>query len=147
MIYKTEHHNMGDIQSLLTAFVDESVYETKVNPEGVKRVVGSPNTLVIVVYNEDKPVAIFMGYTYNHPMFFVKFSADLLLYVSPEHRGSPIAVRLMKMYQEWAHKQNVNYIAIGQSTGIGDATRVRNFYEKLGFKMTGFNCLKEPGYV
>lgn len=144
MIYKTEQHNLDDIQSLLTLFVNESIYKCSVKPEGLKHTVTSPGTLTVVVYNDDKPVAIFMGYTYNHPMFHAKFSADLLLYVVPDFRGTPIAVRLMKMYDTWAQKQKVDYINIGQSTGIGDMDRVRSFYEKLGFKTTGFNCSKEP---
>ena len=144
MIYKTEQHNFDDIQSLLTAFVNESIYDRPINVDGLKRTVASPGSLTVVVYSEDRPVAIFMGYTYNHPMFHAKFSADLLLYVVPDFRGTPIAVRLMKMYDAWAQKQKVDYINIGQSTGIGDMDRVRSFYEKLGFKTTGFNCSKEP---
>lgn len=145
MIYKTEQHNLDDIQTLLTAFVNESIYDRPINVEGLARTVKSPDTLTVVVYNgAEKPVAIFMGYTYNHPMFHAKFSADLLLYVVPGFRGTPIAVRLMKMYDAWAREKKVDYINIGQSTGIGDIDRVRNFYEKLGFKTTGFNCSKEP---
>ena len=144
MIYKTENHNLSDIESLLVAFVNESVYDRPVNPEGLKRLVEAPTTLTVVVYDGVKPVAIFMGYTYNHPMFYAKFSADLILYVVPEHRGTPIAVRLLKMYESWARQQKVDYMNIGQSTGIGDMDRVRKFYEKLGFKTTGFNCSKEP---
>lgn len=144
MIYKTENHNLSDIESLLVAFVNESVYNRPVNPEGLKRTVGSPTTMTVVVYDGVKPVAIFMGYLYNHPMFHARFSADLLLYVVPEHRGTPIAVRLLKMYESWARQNKVDYMALGQSTGIGDTDRVRKFYEKLGFKTTGFNCLKEP---
>jgi GNAT superfamily N-acetyltransferase len=143
MIYKTENHNLDDIQSLLTAFVAESVYDRPVNVEGLKRTVESPATMTVVVYDGETPVAIFVGYTYNHPMFHAKFAADLLLYVTPEHRGSPIAFRLAKMFMAWAEKNKVDYTTIGQSTGIGNMNRVREFYEKLGFKLTGFNCLKE----
>lgn len=144
MIYKTDNHDIPDIQGLLTAFVEESVYDRPVNVEGLKKTVESPSTLTIVVYDDEKPAAIFMGYAYSHPMFHAKFSADIILYVSPDYRGMPISVKLIKMYQEWARERKVDYITIGQSTGIGDMDRVRNFYEKLGFKSTGFNCLKEP---
>lgn len=143
MIYKTKNHIISHIEDLLASFVNESVYDKPVNVEGLKRTIESPTTFTVVVYDDVKPVAIFMGYLYNHPMFHAKFSADILLYVTPEHRGTPIAVRLIKMYESWARQNKVDYMTLGQSTGIGDSDRVRRFYEKLGFKTTGFNCLKE----
>lgn len=146
MIYKTENHNLADIELLLSDFGHESVFDRPidrpVNVEGLKKTINNPNTLTIVAYEEDRPVAVFLGYVYNHPFFHAKFAADFLIYVIPEKRGSLVAVRLMKMYESWARNNNVNYISIGQSTGIGDLGRVRNFYEKLGYKTTGFNCLK-----
>lgn len=142
MIYKTEGHNLDDIYGLLDGFIEESVYVSKPRKEGVKALVGQPNTLTVVVYDEALPVAIFMGYAYNHPMFEGKAASDLLLYVKPEKRGTPISMRLVKIYEHWAKQQEVNYIMIGQSTAIGNIDRVGKFYERLGFQMTGFNAVK-----
>ena len=141
MIYKTENHDLEDIYGLLDEFIDESVYVSGIRKDGIKAMVERPESLTIVVYDTE-PVAIFMGYTYNHPMFLGKAASDLLMYVKPEKRGSPISMRLVKMYESWARKMDVNYIMLGQSTGIGNIDRVGKFYEKLGFQMTGFNLTK-----
>ena len=141
MIYKTEQHDLEDIYGLLAEFIKESVYVSQIKKEGIKAMVERPNSLTIVVY-EVEPVAIFMAYTYNHPMFEGKAASDLLLYVKPEKRGTPIAMRLVKMYEKWAKDQNVDYLMIGQSTAIGNMDRVGKFYEKLGFQITGFNLTK-----
>jgi len=141
MIYKTKNHILDDIYGLLEGFIGESVYVSKIRKDGIKGLIDKPENLTIVVYDEH-PVAIFMGCTYNHPMFEGKAAADLLMYVKPEKRGSPISMRLVKMYEDWAKRQQVDYIMIGQSTGIGNIDRVGKFYQKLGFQMTGFNLTK-----
>lgn len=141
MIYKTENHNLEDIYGLLQGFIEESVYVSKIKKEGIKAMVERPESLTVVVY-EDNPVAIFMAYAYNHPMFEGKAASDLLLYVKPEKRGTPIAMRLVRMYEIWAKNLGVDYLMIGQSTAVGNMDRVGKFYEKLGFQKTGLNLTK-----
>jgi GNAT superfamily N-acetyltransferase len=143
MEYKTENHNEKDVEMLLTKFLDESVFEGFVCLDSIKKFIAKNEFFTVVVYDKD-PVAVFMGYKYEHPFFKGDtLASDLLMYVSPEHRGGMIAPRLVKRYIKWATDLGVRYIQLGQSTGIGSMERVAKFYEGMGFKTVGFNTLKE----
>lgn len=143
MEYRTENHNEKDVEMLLTKFLDESVFEGSVSLESVKKFIQKNEFLTIVVYDKN-PVAVFMGYKYEHPLFKGDtLATDLLMYVEPDHRGGMIAARLVKKYIKWAKDLGVRYIQLGQSTGTGSIERVAKFYEGMGFKTVGFNTLKE----
>ena len=144
MEYKTTDHNEKDVEMLLTKFLDESVFDGKVIVENVKKIIKKTDEFLTIVVYDDKPVAIFMGYTYQHPFFSgASLSDDMLFYVVPEYRGSMIAIRLIKKYIKWAEQKGVKYIQLGQATGTGDVFRIGKFFEGLGFKTVGVNCLKE----
>lgn len=144
MEYREKGHNVKDLAALLSNFLDESIFSDMVAcKESITKIAESNKFLTIVVYDV-KPVALFIGYTYDHPIFKGKLlSGDLLLYVEPSHRGGLIAAKLVKKYTKWAEDKGVNYIQIGQSTGVGNIERVSKFYESQGFKTVGFNTLKE----
>lgn len=141
--YKTENNTSEVVVSLLQTFIDESVYTLKVDKDKVHQLVTNDNILTIVVYSKETPVALFMGYTYNHPLFDGKAADDLVIFVHKDYRGGSIAVRLIKMYEAWAKHHKVSYIQISQATGTGDVQRIRSFYERLGYKTTGYNAMKE----
>ena len=145
MEYKTSDLNTKDVVTLLTRFLDESVFEGRVATDNVVKVLSNKDKfLTIVAYKELEPVGIFVGYTYEHPLFVGDYlSGDLLVYVIPEYRGSLVATRFVKKYIQWATNKGVRYIQLGQTTGVGNIERVKKFYESMGFKTVGFNTLKE----
>jgi GNAT superfamily N-acetyltransferase len=77
-------------------------------------------------------IGLFVGYRYEHFFGYDICSSDLLLYVTPEHRGSSTAVRLIKAYEQWARDSSVTEIQIGVSTGVREE-RTARLFEKLGF--------------
>jgi len=144
MEYKTSNHNEQDVVMLLTSFLAESPFEGDVSIENVKKLISNDKKFLTVVAYDEEPVGIFMGYTYNHPIFTGDtLSGDLLVYVIPKYRGSMVATRFIKKYVKWAEEKGVRYIQLGQATGIGNIERIGKFYENLGFKTVGFNTLKE----
>ena len=70
-------------------------------------------------------------------------ASDLMLYVVPEKRGSTIAHRIIKKYEEWAISQNVTEISLGISTGIS-VERTSKFYEALGYRQKSVTYVKNP---
>jgi GNAT superfamily N-acetyltransferase len=142
MEYKTKDNSIEDVCYLITDFLNESKFKLNVVEAKVTRFLNRPDFFTCVVYDNNKPIGLIMAYTYTHPLFDGKASDDFLVYVDKKHRGSSVAVRLIKLYEEWAKQQKVDYILISQATGTGDTERVRMFYEKLGFTTTGYNAMK-----
>lgn len=143
MLYKTTHHNLKDVQGLLSRFIAESVYAVSVAEGRLPVLLGHKDILTVVVYDDSgEPCGLFMGFYNLHPIFESAVAQDLVLYVTPERRSGLIAARLVKIFESWAKAKDVNYIMLGQSTGIGDMERVRGFFERLGFQTTGFNAMK-----
>ena len=142
MKYETINYDLKEICNLIQEFIDESVFKVKVDVKKIENIINS-NCLKIVVYDDKKAIGIIMGYLYDHPLFNVKVSDDFLLYVKKEHRNGFIASKLIKMYECWAKENGANYIFINQSTGVGNVEKVKCLYEKMGFNLMGFNCMKE----
>jgi GNAT superfamily N-acetyltransferase len=61
-----------------------------------------------------------------------RYACDLCLYVTPEHRGSFTALRLIRAYEAWCRIKGVKEIHIGVSSDVS-ADRTGLFYQKLGF--------------
>ena len=142
--YVTENHKLDDVRGLLDRFIKESVHANhSVRDDNVATIVQHPDILTVVAYREDTPVGLLMATEWCHPLFSGKLVSDMLVYVVPEHRGSMLGSRFVKVIERWAQVRQADRIMLGQSTGIGDINRVIKFYEKLGYTATGFNCTKE----
>lgn len=143
MEYKVTDHNISDVEMLLSKFIDESVFDGFVSKDGIKKILENKNFFTIVAY-KIKPVGIFIGVKYEHPIFKgALLCDDLLMFVDKDNRGGMTAARFVKMYESWAKSIGVKYVRLGNSTGIGNIEKVSKFYEGMGFKRVGFNTLKE----
>lgn len=87
---------------------------------------------LMVAEDEDDIIGVFAGFTFEHFFGNDRVSSDLILYVTPEHRGGSAAPRLIKAYEKWARSSGVREIQIGVSTGVREE-RTARFFEKLGF--------------
>ena len=143
MIYKTEHINVEQLAPLMQEFIEESFFNCNVNPTKLQNLINYPNVLTIVAYDNEEPVGIIMASVYDHPIFDTRISSDIIFYVKKTHRGGFIAVKLIKMYKAWALNRSANYTSVGQSSKIGNIEKVKSFFQKMEFEVTGFNCVKE----
>lgn len=143
MRYETQAIVVEHVIALLQRFIGESAYRREVKADGVARVVGLPNVLTIVAYADTEPVGLTLGMSWEHPLFTGKPVSDLLVYVVPEHRGGMAGVRMIRMLEAWARKRGADGMMLGQSTGVGDIERVRALYERMGYRLTGVNAMKE----
>lgn len=79
------------------------------------------------------------------PYFFSAdlYATDLVVYVSPGHRGGTTAIRLVKALENWAlNDKGVRELVLGVSTGI-NPEQVGCVYKKLGFNMISQAFSKE----
>jgi GNAT superfamily N-acetyltransferase len=71
-----------------------------------------------------------------------KNAYDNGLFVAPEFRGKPIAVRLIKNFEVWAKAQGAKTIWLSQSVGQ-NKEKTLHFFERLGYSCQGFTTCKK----
>jgi hypothetical protein len=78
------------------------------------------------------------------PVFFSSELAarDLAWFVKPSRRGGYAAVLLVADWERWGKEKGVKKFMLGQSTGV-DIETTRALYERLGYRVVGFNTVKE----
>ena len=67
---------------------------------------------------------------------------DLGWWVKQTARGSAAAVLLLNDFSSWARAKGARLVMVGQSTGI-NIERTTRLYEHCGFRVIGFNTVKE----
>lgn len=67
---------------------------------------------------------------------FTLRASELGLYVAPECRGSSLALKLVRRFEQWARDQDCKRAQVGVTVGINDEHAIR-FYKKLGYKVEG----------
>lgn len=90
-----------------------------------------------VAVRDDKVVGMMIGQLV--PFFFCPdktMAVDHIVYVDPNYRGSSIAYRLVKDFEEWARKKSAIQISFGVSTGV-KIEKTHDFYTKMGYNHTG----------
>jgi GNAT superfamily N-acetyltransferase len=111
-------------------------------PAKVHMLVTSPRTLVELACDGDKLVGFVCGVVHESVFNDIKRVSDIGLFVLPEYRDSDIAKKLIAHLEKWAKDQQAQQLWMGQTTGDNPRV-VERFYNRLGFKTQGFNCLKE----
>ena len=99
--------------------------------------------IICFVAVKDEEIAGFGGFLVT-PHFFGNdlVAGDFMVSVTPEHRGSSAAFRLLKAYEKWATSLNVVEITLGISTGINVA-ETSSLYERLGYQREAISFRKD----
>lgn len=83
-------------------------------------------------------VGVLIGCIESH-LFSQRPIANLVTYgVLPGHRMTGAAVRLLKVFVEWAKRRGVDEVNVGVNSGV-DIERTDRFLKKMGFAKTGGN--------
>ena len=108
----------------------------------IRGLVNSPITLVMLAFSNEDLIGFICGVVHESVFNTTKRVSDIGLYVAPEHRSGIVAAVLIEHLETWAMRQGARQVWLGQTTG--DYPRlVERFYNRLGYKTQGFNCLKE----
>lgn len=129
----------------IVGLTDEMLSHTKLGCATIPKVhmlVTSPRTLVELAWDDDKLVGFVCGVVHESMFNETKRVSDIGLFVLPEYRNSDIATKLIAHLEKWARDQQASQLWLGQTTGDNPRI-VERFYNRLGFKTQGFNCLKE----
>ncbi len=94
--------------------------------------------LLLVEDIEGTVVGGLIGCIESH-LFSHRPVANLIAYgVHPRHRMSGAAVRLLKVFVDWAKRRGVDEVNVGVNSGV-DIERTDRFLKKMGFARTGGN--------
>ena len=108
----------------------------------IRALVNSPITLAMLAIKDDVLVGFVCGVVHESVFNTTKRVSDIGLYVAPEYRSSEIAAVLVEHLETWAMRVGASQVWLGQTTGDNPRV-VERFYNQLGYKTKGFNCLKE----
>lgn len=67
---------------------------------------------------------------------------DMGWWVKPSRRGSAAAIILLNDFEQWGRAQGARKLMVGQSTGR-DIARTTKLFEHCGFKVIGYNTVKD----
>jgi GNAT superfamily N-acetyltransferase len=132
----------------IVALTDQMLAHTKLGTATVHKVhmlVTSPRTLVELAIDNDsggKIVGFICGVVHESVFNETRRVSDIGLFVLPEYRKGDVAKRLIAHLEKWARDQQASQLWLGQTTGDYPKV-VERFYNRLGFKTQGVNCLKE----
>ncbi len=97
--------------------------------------------LMLIAEDDGKPVGMLLGYMSEHTFCDGLTANELVVYVTPEARGSSAATRLIRRLEEWGKARGVSEVVLGISTEV-DADRTAQFYQRLGYGYTGAMLVK-----
>lgn len=150
MIYRRATHL--DIQKIIELgqeyydSIDDILYSY--NKEYVATVLNEylniKECIILLAINDDAElVGIFWGVALPVLPWTPTVSAiDILFFVKDRYRGTRVANRLIKMYEDWAKSMSCKETLLGTTSGI-NTERTIKFYERLGYKFLGSQLSKE----
>ncbi|PWC63984.1 hypothetical protein TSH7_09915 [Azospirillum sp. TSH7] len=123
-------------------FAGESAYAgLPVNEEKLRtlaaRYATQPECYFRVAEEDGWIVGMLLGHTTPFIFGDALLAEQLFWYVTPERRGSSVAVRMLIDFAAWAEDQGVAEICVGITTGMDIDGPVGGVLERLRFKRTG----------
>lgn len=101
----------------------------------------APVGIVLVAEDHTGLVGMMAGFALENFFGRAINASELVLYVTPALRGSRVALRLVKAFEQWAGEMGAETVEVGVSTEV-HVERTVEFYQRLGFEPTGVRLLK-----
>lgn len=108
----------------------------------ITALVNSPKTLFMLAMIKDKLVGYTCGILHENIFNDVMRVTDIGIFVLPEYRKLGIDKNLLVLLESWAKENLAQELWLGQTTG-DDIDKIAEYYQKQGFKLCGFNAVKD----
>lgn len=108
----------------------------------IRALVTNPKTLVLLALIDDQIVGYTCAVLHENIFNEVLRATDIGVFVLPEYRRLDVAKNLIERLEDWARTNKVQQLWLGQTTG-DNVEAVAEYYRRLGFKVRGFNAVKE----
>lgn len=99
-----------------------------------------PNIEVFVCEKDNEIVGGLVGVISEMYMSYTKQATELAWFVSKEARGSSVAIRLVKHFEEWAKENGADYVTMSDITGINTLSEM---YTRMGYTVSETAYMKE----
>jgi len=118
------------------------------DPDKLKRLLMAflHDQFVQIAEENNEIIGVFIGFITEYYFGKDLYASDLTYYVDQTRRGSVAAVRLFRDFETWATKRGAKRISPATATGI-NPERTKQFYEKMGYTVTGHTYNKEVNNV
>jgi GNAT superfamily N-acetyltransferase len=97
--------------------------------------------VILLAEEREQIVGMILGGISEHFFGRGTVASELVVYVAPESRGGTAAMRMLKAFEDWAFSKGADEIVLGVSTEV-HAKRTAEFYQRLGYEMSGYTCIK-----
>ena len=134
----------SDVASI-KALTDQMLANTGLGLATVDKItalVDSSKTLFMLAFVEEKLVGFTLGILHENVFNDVLRVSDIGVFVLPKYRDLDIGRHLITLLEEWARKNRAQQLWLGQTTGE-KVEAIAEYYRRLGFKVCGFNAVKE----
>lgn len=142
IIEKLSEQRLDEFFEVIKMMVSEAEFSYAV-PERQKIVnlYKNPHAVAFIALEDDKIIGFISGLLHEYFFSHRKRVSDLGFYVLPKHRGSRVALKLVKLLEAWAIENQADELHLGQTTAF-EIEKTKQFYERLGFTTVGFNTVK-----
>ena len=108
----------------------------------IRNLVLSPKALVLLAWDGNDLIGYTCGVVHENVFNDRLRVTDIGVYVEPAYRSGSVSRRMIDYLERWATEQGAKELWLGQTTG-DELTQVEKYYNHLGYKTKGFNCVKE----
>ena len=96
----------------------------------------NPQIQCWVTVKDETVTGMMAGQVFEYEFGQSLIASDILVFVSPEHRGGTAFLRLVKEYIEWSKSLGAEMIFLNQTTGTAQEA-VARLYQRIGFESVG----------
>ena len=141
-IVRLQEDRFDEFFNLVTKMVEEAEFNyAKPSRDKIEKLFKAPTVITFGAIKDNKLIGFIAGLKHEHFFSNKEKVSDLGFYVLPEHRGCSAAVKLIRKLEGWTKDNQINDLCIGQTTSV-EINKTKQFYERLGYKVVGFNTVK-----
>ena len=96
----------------------------------------NPQIQCWVTVKDETVTGMMAGQVFEYEFGQSLIASDILVFVSPEHRGGTAFLRLVKEYIEWSKSLGAELIFLNQTTGVNQEATGK-LYQRIGFDPVG----------
>lgn len=141
--------HIQEVMDMLAEMQQESPVFTKVHEANedhvetnLRQLIFNPNGISIIAGGHNRDIAgIMLGVVSSSWYSPTREAVEMVLYIRPEYRGGPLAVRMIRRFEAEAIKLGAKIIYAGSSANINDDGVLR-LYQRLGFTRTATGVRK-----
>lgn len=90
-----------------------------------------PDRLCLVLDINGAACGVLAAQAGPHGFAPVRLASELMFWISPDHRGSSAALRMIDAYEAWARERGCH---IAHLVGLGDAPAAGTLYARRGYR-------------